>query len=44
MRLHSLRYALALTVVVAFVLATGLVAAQQAPPTWKQGQPKEMES
>ena len=42
MRLHSLRYALALTVVVAFVLATGLVAAQQAPPTWKQGQPKEM--
>src|SRR5206468_5698692 len=44
MRLHSLRYALALTVVVAFVLATGLVTAQQAPPTWKQGQPKEMES
>ena len=44
MRLSPFRYALALTVVVAFVLATGLVAAQQAPPSWKQGQPKEMES
>jgi len=46
MRLSSLRYVLALTLVVAVVLATGLVTAQQstAPPTWKQGQPKEMES
>src|SRR5437870_13814990 len=40
----SPRYALALAVLVAVVLATGLVAAQQAPPSWKQGQPKEMES
>jgi glucose/arabinose dehydrogenase len=46
MRLSPLRYALALTVVVALLLATGLVAAQQAPapPSWKQGQPKELES
>jgi glucose/arabinose dehydrogenase len=42
MKLGTFRSALALTVVVAFVLATGLVAAQQAPPTWKQGQPPEM--
>ena len=40
----SPRYALALAVLVAVVLATGLVAAQQAPPSWKQGQPKELES
>jgi len=46
MRLSPLRYALALTVVVALLLATGLVAAQQAPapPPWKQGQPKELEN
>ena len=46
MRLSPLRYALALTVVVALLLATGLVAAQQAPapPSWKQGQSKDMES
>ncbi|HEV8471974.1 MAG TPA: sorbosone dehydrogenase family protein, partial [Methylomirabilota bacterium] len=44
MRPGIARSALTLTVVVAFLLATGLVAAQQPPPTWKQGQPKEMES
>src|SRR5262247_2871188 len=46
MRLSLLRFALALTVVFAVLLATALVMAQQttAPPTWKQGQPKELES
>ena len=44
MRFRTFRFALSLTVVVAFVLATGPLAAQQAPPSWKQGQPKDMES
>jgi glucose/arabinose dehydrogenase len=46
MRLRPMRYALALTVVAASMLATSLVAAQQsaAPPPWKQGQPKELEN
>ena len=44
MRLRTFRFALSVTVAVAFVLATGPLAAQQAPPSWKQGQPKDMVS
>jgi len=46
MTFRPLRYALALTVVAASMLVASLVAAQQtaAPPPWKQGQPKELES
>jgi hypothetical protein len=42
MKPAKLQYALALTLVAVVVLATGMVAAQQAPPSWKQGQPPEL--